>query len=199
MPSLLVLAWLAVSLLEIHQPEQEGRIVDGRTGRAIAGADVTIVGARSATRTDQDGRFRWPDVPTGAIVVVVILPDGRAARPMTIAAGERLQDLVLKIEAGYGESVTVPGVAPSIDVSAGASSTAVLEADLSLRRPATLAQSLENDPRRRNDFRRTGRHAGDSRSRPGPHADPRRWCARLDRTRCRSKRVIPGSGHARPD
>ncbi len=65
---------------------------------------------------------------------------------MTIAAGERLQDLVLKIEAGYGESVTVSGVAPGIDVSAGASSTAVLDADLSLRRPSTLAQSLEMIP-----------------------------------------------------
>ena len=146
MSALLVLACLATTVIGSHQSQQEGRIVDGKTGHAIAGADVTIAGARSATRTDQDGRFRWPDVPTGTIVVVVILADGRAARPVTIAAGERLQDLVLKIEAGYGESVTVSGVAPSIDVSAGASSTAVLDADLSLRRPATLAQSLENIP-----------------------------------------------------
>lgn len=146
MSILFVLACLAGSASTFHESDQDGRIVDGRTGRAIAGADVTIVGARSATRTNHEGRFTWPDVPIGAIVVVVILPDGRAARPVTIAAGERLQDLVLKIEAGYGESVTVPGVAPSIDVSAGASSTAVLDADLSLRRPATLAQSLETIP-----------------------------------------------------
>jgi outer membrane receptor protein involved in Fe transport len=145
MAILFVLACLTGSPSAFPEPQQDGRIVDAKTGRAIAGADVTVAGAR-ASRTDQDGRFRWPDVPTGAIVVVVILPDGRAGRPVTVAPGERLQDLVLKIEVGYGESVTVPGVAPGIDVSAGASSTALLEADLSLRRPATLAQSLENVP-----------------------------------------------------
>ena len=137
-----VILWLSL----IGGPQTahpEGRVVDARTDRAVAGASVTIAGARTTARTDADGRFRWPDAPAGTMVVVVILPDGRAARPVTIAAGENRHGRVLRIETVYGESVTVSGAAPDIDVAAGASSTVILEADLGLRRPSSLTQAIE--------------------------------------------------------
>ena len=144
-----LIALLAAGLsggLQIQQTQPIGQVVDATTGRPIAGADVAVVGVRSTTRTAHDGRFRWPVVPDGSVVVVVMLPEGRIAKPVTIAAGERLHEMVVKIEVAYGESVSVQGVAPGIDATPGASSTTVLEADLQLRRPATLAQSLENIP-----------------------------------------------------
>ena len=137
-----VILWVSLSAGS-QTARPEGRVVDARTDRAVAGASVTIAGARTSALTDAEGRFRWPDAPAGTMVVVVILPDGRAARPVTIAAGEDRRGRVLRIETVYGESVTVSGAAPDIDVAAGASSTVILEADLGLRRPSSLAQAIE--------------------------------------------------------
>ena len=142
-----VAAILWLSLAAGTQSAQfEGRVVDARTDKAVAGANVTIAGARTTARTDAEGRFTWPDAPTGTMVVVVILSDGRASRPVIIAAGEDRQGRVLRIEIGYLESVTVSGAAPDIDVAAGASNTVILEADLGLRRPSSLTQAVELMP-----------------------------------------------------
>jgi outer membrane receptor protein involved in Fe transport len=124
-----------------------GIVIDARTRAPIVGAEVTLVGYRGAVRTDATGHFRWtgppPPVP---VTIVVILPDGRVARPIRLLTWEPAGDVVLIAEAAVSEAVTIAGVAPAIDSGPGASATFLPGADVDLRAPATLSQALENVP-----------------------------------------------------
>ena len=121
-----------------------GTVIDGGTRLPVAGAQVTVTGQRGVALTDAAGRFRWPAPPPAPATIIVILPDARVARPIRIT--EWAPDLVLVAEAAVVEGVTIAGVAPTIDTTPGASTTFVPAADLAMRGPATLAQSLENVP-----------------------------------------------------
>jgi outer membrane receptor protein involved in Fe transport len=122
-----------------------GTVIDPSTRFGIANALVTLVGERGGARTDAAGRFEWPGHSARApVTVVVILPDGRVARPVRLDGWPRSGDLVVVAEPALAESVTISGVAPSIDTAAGASTTLLPRSDLELRNPATLAQALEN-------------------------------------------------------
>jgi outer membrane receptor protein involved in Fe transport len=121
-----------------------GRVID-RSSRGIADAQVTLVGERGVARTDASGRFVWTSTtPPTAVTIIVILPDGRVARPIRLADWPAASDVLLVAEPAVVESLTVPGVAPTIDTAVGASTTLLPRADLELRAPATLAQALEN-------------------------------------------------------
>jgi outer membrane receptor protein involved in Fe transport len=122
-----------------------GTIVDARSGRGIAGAQVSVVGGPVATRSDRDGRFRWTlPPPPPPVTIIVVLPDGRVARPIRLADWPASGDLALAADAAVAEGVTVSGVAPTIDIAPGASTTFLPRVDLALRTPATLPQALEN-------------------------------------------------------
>jgi hemoglobin/transferrin/lactoferrin receptor protein len=124
----------------------EGRVVDGRSGNAVAGAEVTIVGLTGSVRTDADGRFSWRPDPNPPFVVVVILPGGQLAKPIFVDKLDAAAVLLLKVDAAFTEEVTVSGVAPSIDASPGSALTLLSAGEISLRAPANLMQSVENVP-----------------------------------------------------
>lgn len=123
-----------------------GIVIDARTRSAIAHAEVTVVGQRGSVRTASDGRFEWALPATSPLVFVVILPDGRVGRPIRVNPSDASSSLTLPVEASVSEAVHVSGAAPSIDISAGSSTSLVVAADISLRHPATLGQALENVP-----------------------------------------------------
>ena len=124
----------------------EGRVVDGRSGNPVAGAEVTIVGLTGSVRTDADGRFTWKPDPKPPFVVVVVLPGGQLAKPIFVEKLDAAAVLMLKVDAAFTEEVTVSGVAPSIDASPGSALTLLSAGEISLRAPANLMQSVENVP-----------------------------------------------------
>lgn len=123
-----------------------GRVIDGRTRAPIANAEVTVVNQRGSARTASDGTFQWSLPVALPVVIVVILPDGRVARPIQLHEGDDINDVTLVAEAALTEAVEISGAAPAIDVSPGASTSLVTAADIQLRHPATLGQALENVP-----------------------------------------------------
>ncbi len=122
-------------------------MIDGRSHAPIVGAAVTVVGWRGVERTDATGHFRWTVAPPpGPVTIIVMLPDGRVARPIWLRTWDPAGGLVLVAEAAMAEAVTISGVAPAIDSAPAASTTFLSGADLDLRAPATLSQALENVP-----------------------------------------------------
>lgn len=124
----------------------EGRVVDGRSGNPVAGAEVTIVGQTGAVKTDADGRFTWKPDPNPPFVIVVVLPGGQLAKPIFVEKLDAAAVLLLKVDAAVTEEVTVSGVAPSIDASPGSALTLLSAGEIALRAPGNLMQSVENVP-----------------------------------------------------
>ena len=123
-----------------------GQVVDARTRAPIPNADVTIVGQRGSARTGPDGRFEWALPIELPLVFVVILPEGLVSRAMHVTTLDEAGGVTLLVEAAVAESVDVTGTAPSIDVSAGASTSLLTAADINIRHPMTLGEILENVP-----------------------------------------------------
>lgn len=125
----------------------DGRLVDARTGAPVAGAEVTIVGLTGSARSDADGRFTWRPDPRPPFTVLVVLADGRVAKPIYVETADWSAVLTLVVESAVTEEVTVvAGVAPSIDSSPGAGMTLVTGREIQLRSPNNLVQALENVP-----------------------------------------------------
>ena len=123
-----------------------GRVVDARTGAAVAAAEITIVGQPGSVKTDDAGRFQWPIAPLPPIDVIVVLRDGRVARPIRVDALEDAEQLTLTIDATISQVVTVLGVAPTVDASPAASTTLLTSRDLDLRHSQTLSQAIDVVP-----------------------------------------------------
>lgn len=125
----------------------EGRLVDARTGAPVAGAEVTIVGLAGSARSDADGRFTWRPDPRPPFTVLILLADGRVAKPIYVETADWSAVLTLRVESAVTEEVTVAaGVAPSIDASPGAGMTLVSGREIAMRAPSNLLQALENVP-----------------------------------------------------
>ncbi|MEZ5317482.1 MAG: TonB-dependent receptor [Vicinamibacterales bacterium] len=125
----------------------EGRVVDGRTGDPVAGAEITVLGQTGSATTDADGRFRWTGDVRPPFVILVTLPGGRVARPVEVNSLDRSAVLTVEIQSTVTEDVTVAaGAAPSIDASPGAALTMVSARDIAQRSPANLMQAVENIP-----------------------------------------------------
>jgi outer membrane receptor protein involved in Fe transport len=122
-------------------------VIDASSRAPIGGAEVMLAGYRGVERTDARGHFRWTTpAPPAPVTVIVILPDGRVARPIRVLAWDPGGDLTLVADSAWTEAVTITGVAPTIDSAPGASTTFLSGADLDLRAPATVSQALENVP-----------------------------------------------------
>jgi outer membrane receptor protein involved in Fe transport len=144
MTALLVLTLLCQAASDAVVPSG-GILIDARSRSGIAGAELTLVGERIVARTDASGRFRWTTRPPPApVTIIVILPDGRVARPIRLTEWLGADDLVLVAEAAIVEGVTISGIAPTIRSAPGASTALLPGTDLAMRAPATLAQALEN-------------------------------------------------------
>ena len=143
LPTLVALVALAWQTLATPV---DGRLVDARGGGPIAGAEIVIAGQRGSVRSDEAGRFQWPAAPELPVDVIVVLPDGRVARPIRLTSIDTTKPLTLAIDAVVTEVVTVTGAAPTIDAAPGAATTLISAADLQLRRPWTLSEALDTVP-----------------------------------------------------
>jgi hypothetical protein len=141
-----LLLTLTVLSMAVHGPAAaiDGRVVDGRSGNAIGGAEITIVGQRGSVRSDRAGRFRWSTRPPLPAEVIIVLPGGLVARPIRLTELDLAGELTLTVDRDVrSDVVTVFGASPTIDASPGSASTLLTAADLELRHPGTLSQALD--------------------------------------------------------
>jgi hemoglobin/transferrin/lactoferrin receptor protein len=124
----------------------QGRVVDQRTGQAVANADVSILGRPGTTTTDESGSFSWKPDPVPPFEVLVVLPGGRVLKPVLVESLGQGQPLVIEVTTLVEESVTVTGSAPSIEAPAASGTSLLTGRDLESRQPATLVQALETTP-----------------------------------------------------
>lgn len=124
----------------------DGRLVESTTAAPIAGAEIAVAGQRGTVKTDAAGRFHWALAPPVPAVIVVVLPDGRAARPIRLEAIDPTRALTLTVDAALGELVVVFGVAPGVDTAPAAAVTLLTARDLELRHAPTLSQAIEGIP-----------------------------------------------------
>lgn len=138
---------LSVGLIGTSAAEaSEGRLIDKKTGAPVAHAEVLVVGSTGSVRTDANGRFTLTPDPVAPFELLVILADGKMAKPIRIERLDVSGVLTIELESAVEASVTVSGVAPSIDASPGAGMTLLSGKELILRSPANLLQALENVP-----------------------------------------------------
>jgi hemoglobin/transferrin/lactoferrin receptor protein len=139
------LSWVPAVAAAQSQDTLHGQVVDSQTGNPIAGATVTIPGLPGTSRTDKDGRFSWPAPPTPPFQVIVVLPGGQVARPVDVSSISA-DGVRIPVDALADESVTVLGVAPSIDVAPAAGTTLLSSTQIRRGMPENLAEALETVP-----------------------------------------------------
>lgn len=127
-------------------PVTRGLVESVATGRPIAGATVLILGQPGSARTGSDGRFVWPQLPPAPFSVVVVLPDGRIARPIRVETLAATSELRLSVDESWSETLTVRGAAPDIAASPAAALSSETTSGLALRHPMTLSQAIESVP-----------------------------------------------------
>jgi outer membrane receptor protein involved in Fe transport len=133
---------LGLASLLVSSPPIEGLVIDARTRLPIAGAEVMIVGQRGSERSGPAGRFRWDPAGTPPFVVIVVLPNGRVARPIQVTRADPAEGPALIVEAAVSEALTVTGTSSTIDVPAGASTAWLSGEQIGSEHPATLSQTL---------------------------------------------------------
>jgi outer membrane receptor protein involved in Fe transport len=146
LPQLAMMPLIAVLALSGPATPIDGRLVDATSGVPIAAAEITVVGQRGTAMTDAAGRFRWVMAPPVPAVLVVVLPDGRVAGPVTLETLDAGTPLTIAIDPRRGELVVVLGVASGVDAAPAAAATRLTARDLSLRQPPTLSQALDVIP-----------------------------------------------------
>lgn len=136
---------LAPALLPASQTTAfKGRVLDQRSGAPVAGATISIAGLPGTVKTDPDGAFVWEPRPAAPFQVIVILPGGQVARPIDIERSE--ENIDLRIDSLASESLTVVGVAPSVEVAPAAATTLLSAEQIARRSPEHLLQALESVP-----------------------------------------------------
>ena len=122
----------------------EGRVVDERTGKPIANAEVTILGRPGVVYTDADGRFNWKPDPAPPFEILVILPGERFTKPVLIEKMPAGGPIEVRISPLVDETVTVTaGAAPDIEATLGSSTSLLPAQEIINRQPANLTQALE--------------------------------------------------------
>jgi outer membrane receptor protein involved in Fe transport len=123
----------------------DGRVVNARTGKVMAGAEVTILGRPGAVYTDADGRFTIEPDPVPPFEVLVILPGERLTRPVLVESVPGDGPLIIQVAAIVNETITVTaGAAPDIAATLGSATALLPGQDIVSRQPANLTQALES-------------------------------------------------------
>ena len=123
----------------------DGVVVDARTGRPVANAEVSILGRTGVVYTDDQGRFTWRPDPAPPFEILVVHSGGRLARPILVEALPSEVPLEVRISPVLDEKVSVTaGAAPDIETTPGNATTLVSGRDIQARQPENLIQSLEN-------------------------------------------------------
>jgi TonB-linked SusC/RagA family outer membrane protein len=88
-----------------------GRVLEEATGRALVGVEVSVIGTRLATVTDEAGRFLFVNVPAGTQEVrVQLIGYGQTTQSVTVAAGQTATaNFTLRATAIALEQVVVTG------------------------------------------------------------------------------------------
>jgi outer membrane receptor protein involved in Fe transport len=121
----------------------EGRVVFP-DGTPVPDAIVSVLGRAGTTRTGPGGLFTWTPDPPVPFRVLVVLPGGRFALPAIVDAMPPEGPLVVTASPLPAESVTVTAdAAPHIE-SPPAAVALLGREDLEQRRPAWIADVLEN-------------------------------------------------------
>ncbi|MBE3133161.1 MAG: TonB-dependent receptor, partial [Acidobacteria bacterium] len=140
--SLLCLAFIAMAIPALAL---DGRVIDERTGKPIANAEVTILGRPGVAYTNADGRFTWKPDPSPPFEILVILPGERFTKPVLVEALPADGVLEIRIAPLVSETVTVTaGAAPDIEATPGSATTLLPSQEILGRQPANLAQALES-------------------------------------------------------
>jgi iron complex outermembrane receptor protein len=122
----------------------EGRVVT-RAGVAVAGAEVTVLGRPGSAMTDAHGRFTLQPDPRPPFEVLVLLPGGRAVRPLRIETLAAAEEVVLEVDVAFEDAVTVTaGAAPRIETTPASGTTLLGGREIAVRAPHHLTQLLEN-------------------------------------------------------
>ena len=124
----------------------EGRVIDRRTARPIAGAEVGIGGLAGTVRTRLDGRFVWAPDPPVPFTLIVILPGGQLAKPVRVLKLGAESLLLVQIDPALEESLVISGTAPSVAAPPGIATALVPGVDIARRASANVIQALENVP-----------------------------------------------------
>ncbi|MGH9370106.1 MAG: TonB-dependent receptor, partial [Vicinamibacterales bacterium] len=142
---ILLLTSLVPGLVASQDQAFSGRIVDRRSGVRVAGATVSLAGLPGTVRTDADGRFVWTPRPPVPFQVIVVLPGGQVASPVTI---ERIDSSPADIPINplADESLTVVGAAPSVRVAPASGTSLLSSVQIARRSPEHLLQALETVP-----------------------------------------------------
>lgn len=142
--TLLLVIW-AWALTATHARALDGLVLDDRTGRPVANAEVAILGRPGAVFTDADGRFTWKPTPALPFEVLVILPGERYTKPVLVERLPAIGPLEVRVAMLVEETVTVTaGAAPDIESTPGAATALLSGREVQTRMPANLAQVLEN-------------------------------------------------------
>jgi outer membrane receptor protein involved in Fe transport len=118
------------------------RLVDAQ-GRAVAGAEITVVDQQSGGRTDAAGRFTLVPAPRLPATLIVIGGRGELYPPIY------LPSLVpeVRLEQAYRESITVTsGAAPNIEGTPAAAPLVVGAEEIEQRKPAHVVEAIASTP-----------------------------------------------------
>jgi len=122
----------------------EGRVVDDRTGKPVANAEVTVLGRPGVVYTDADGRFSWKPDPAPPFEILVILPGERFTKPVLFEQLPASGILEVRISSLVNETVTVTaGAAPDIEATLGSMTALLPGREITNRQPANITQALE--------------------------------------------------------
>ncbi len=121
-----------------------GRVVDARSGEAIAKVKVIANGTDQSTTTDDNGNFVLENVPAGAVeLYITTVTFGLVKKTITLKAGDNpdIQIALNEDSAALTETVTV-----SASPFAAAGNEAISEQLLTKREMQQLSSVLLNDP-----------------------------------------------------
>ena len=139
---------LCVSILAapaLAQTRLSGRVVTETTGAPVENAVLSIPGVTGTVKTDGEGRFVWEGAPTPPFLLIVMMPGGQVARPVTIDSIPE-SGLDVKVSSLMDEAVTVLGAAPSVDTAPASANTVLSGKQIARRNAENLMQALETVP-----------------------------------------------------
>ena len=123
----------------------EAKVVHKASGDPVSGAEVSVLTTNVTQITSTDGTFTWEPTPVVPFEVLVVLPDGRYMRPVTVSAIPKDGPVLIEVEPTAEESVIVTaGAAPTIEATPANGTTIVPKTDIQSRQPFNLTQTVEN-------------------------------------------------------
>jgi iron complex outermembrane receptor protein len=117
-------------------------------GEAAAGLTVTLVELRRSVTVEDDGGFRFDDVPAGLYLVLVESPTaGTGVERVEVAAGETARvTLALEVSLVRDELVVTATAEPRRQLEVVQPTNVLTGENLELRRAGTLGETLDEQP-----------------------------------------------------